>query len=111
MLTFAQKNPRPDRRDQRDQRAEARGYMILSHIEPMETKDILQAAIQAGKAIMEVYDSPQSEWQVESKADNSPLTLADRRSHEIISEALKKSPYPTIREEGKIRKYAEGNYQ
>ena len=94
----------------RDRRAEARGHMILSHIEPMETKDILQAAIQAGKAIMEVYDSPQSEWQVESKADNSPLTLADRRSHEIISEALKKSPYLMISEEGKIRKYAERNH-
>ena len=76
----------------------------------METKDILQAAIQAGKAIMEVYDSPQSEWQVESKADNSPLTLADRRSHEIISEALKNSPYLMISEEGKIRKYAERNH-
>ena len=41
MLTFAQKNPRTDRRARR---AEARGHMILSHIEPMETKDILQAA-------------------------------------------------------------------
>ena len=49
---------------------------------------VVRTAIEAGEAIMEIYDSPQTEWEVERKADNSPLTLADRRSHEVIARAL-----------------------
>ncbi|MCH5342823.1 MAG: 3'(2'),5'-bisphosphate nucleotidase CysQ [Acetatifactor sp.] len=49
-------------------------------------------AIQAGKAIMDVYDS-EGGFEIEYKADASPLTKADRVSHCIIVDALKEK-YP-----------------
>lgn len=58
----------------------------------------VQAAVKAGKAILEVYE--QTDFEVEQKADNSPLTLADRRAHEIISAALKDTEIPILSEEG-----------
>jgi 3'(2'), 5'-bisphosphate nucleotidase len=57
-------------------------------------------AKEAGKAILDVYGT---EFSVEQKEDKSPLTLADTRSHQIISAGLK-SRYPEIpiiSEEGK----------
>ncbi len=60
----------------------------------------IQAAVEAGKAILEVYES--EDFEVENKADESPLTLADRRAHEIIIEsALGKTRIPILSEEGK----------
>jgi len=62
-------------------------------------------AKEAGKAILEVYET---RFEVEQKEDSSPLTLADRRSHQIISAGLK-SAYPEIpvlSEEGKQVSYA-----
>ncbi|MFQ5713286.1 MAG: 3'(2'),5'-bisphosphate nucleotidase CysQ [Candidatus Scalinduaceae bacterium] len=47
----------------------------------------LFAAKRAGEAILEVYNS---DFAVERKDDNSPLTLADKRSHEIIMDDLRK---------------------
>ena len=49
---------------------------------------ILAAAIQAGAAIMEIYTHPETDWEVERKADNSPSTLADRRSHAVSAPIL-----------------------
>ena len=46
------------------------------------------AALEAGRAIMEVYNRPEADWEVERKADDTPLTLADRRAHEIIVRLL-----------------------
>ena len=46
----------------------------------------IKAAIRAGKAIMEVYGS--DNFGVETKDDQSPLTLADKRAHAIIMEHL-----------------------
>ena len=43
------------------------------------------ASIKAGDAILEVYNS---DFAVELKDDRSPLTLADKRSHEIISDRM-----------------------
>lgn len=60
----------------------------------------IQAALRAGQAIMEIYTHPDTDWEVERKADNSPLTLADRRSHAVIAEALSATPYPLLSEEG-----------
>ena len=42
----------------------------------------IHAAVEAGKAILQVYRS--SDFRVEIKADKSPLTLADRNAHQII---------------------------
>jgi 3'(2'), 5'-bisphosphate nucleotidase len=58
----------------------------------------IQAAVKAGKAILEVYGS--DDFKVESKSDNSPLTLADKKAHEIIVAALKDTEFPIMSEEG-----------
>jgi 3'(2'), 5'-bisphosphate nucleotidase len=59
----------------------------------------IQAAVNAGSAILEVYI--EADFGVESKADESPLTLADRRAHEVITESLKETEIPVLSEEGK----------
>ena len=59
----------------------------------------LAAAIDAGRAILDVYRS--SDFKVEEKADKSPLTLADKRSHEIIVKHLGQLDIPILSEEGK----------
>lgn len=59
----------------------------------------IQAAVKAGKAILEVYQ--EADFQVENKADDSPLTLADRRAHEIITSLLEETKLPVLSEEGK----------
>jgi 3'(2'), 5'-bisphosphate nucleotidase len=65
------------------------------------------ASIEAGKAILEVY---YTDFSVEHKADNSPLTLADRKSHIIISENLKEFNIPILSEEGRQIPYQERLY-
>lgn len=68
------------------------------------TKDkmqgLLESAWQAGRAIMEVYQSGNAE--VTIKDDLSPLTLADRRSHAILMERIGElfPDIPIISEEG-----------
>lgn len=64
----------------------------------------IQAAIEAGNAILEVYHS---DFTVEKKADKSPLTLADKRSHEIIVNFLADFDIPVLSEEGKDIPYTE----
>lgn len=67
----------------------------------------LLAAKAAGDAILEVYDR---DFDVEHKDDGSPLTLADRCSHEIIVDYLKTLPpeqLPVLSEEGKDIPYEE----
>lgn len=60
-----------------------------------------KAAVAAGKAVMEIYGKEEI-WQVEYKEDHSPLTLADRKSHEIIAKELQgRFPqYAFLSEEG-----------
>lgn len=71
------------------------------------TELVIRAALEAGKAIMDIYTHPETDWQVERKADNSPLTLADRRAHEVITRALAETPWPILSEEGRHLPYAE----
>ena len=59
----------------------------------------IQASVNAGKAILRVYG--ESDFKVESKADDTPLTLADRRAHELITAALKETEILVLSEEGK----------
>jgi 3'(2'), 5'-bisphosphate nucleotidase len=65
------------------------------------------AAIKAGEEILDVYRSPN--FKVEEKADKSPLTLADRRSHEIIVKYLKNFKIPILSEEGRDIPYHDRN--
>lgn len=74
----------------------------------MQTEYILKAmdaALAAGKEILNVYNDPSSDFQVERKADNSPLTLADRKAHETIMTYLQETDYPVLSEEGKHLPY------
>lgn len=76
----------------------------------MEERYILNAidaALQAGEQILSIYDDPQSDFQIERKADNSPLTIADRKAHETISRFLVDTPFPLLSEEGKHLPYSE----
>jgi 3'(2'), 5'-bisphosphate nucleotidase len=63
----------------------------------------IQAAIEAGDAILQVYHS--ANFQVEEKADSSPLTLADRRSHDVIMKHLSVFDFPILSEEGQSVAY------
>ena len=63
----------------------------------------IDAAVKAGKAILDVYES---DFAVETKEDKSPLTLADKKSHEIIQAGLIGFGIPFVSEEGKSTPYA-----
>ena len=64
-------------------------------------KALVEVAREAGKAILEVYGS--DDFGVQFKDDKSPLTEADRRSHEIIARRLKEltPDVPVLSEEGR----------
>ncbi|MFC7062386.1 3'(2'),5'-bisphosphate nucleotidase CysQ [Halobacillus seohaensis] len=65
---------------------------------------VIQAALEAGKEIMKIYET---DFEIEYKEDESPLTIADQRSHELIKSMLE-SNYPGIpilSEEGKHLPY------
>ena len=68
------------------------------------------ASKRAGEAILDVYES---DFAVEQKDDKSPLTLADKKSNEIIENALEQtvtvnnSTVPILSEEGKEISYEE----
>ena len=65
----------------------------------------ITAAKSASEKILEVYNS--NDFQVERKGDNSPLTIADKRSHEVIQEGLNQSGLPILSEEGRDIPYEE----
>ena len=56
----------------------------------------INAALEAGKAIMEVYAQP---FEVYTKDDDSPVTQADLRASNIIKELLKPTGLPFVSEE------------
>ncbi len=56
------------------------------------------AAIQAGKKILKIYES--GDFYIESKSDNSPLTLADKASHKTTVRFLEQTGLPILSEEG-----------
>ena len=64
----------------------------------------VKAALEAGDAILEIY---QTEFTVDYKQDDSPLTQADRASHAIIMRHLQDSDIPILSEEGKTLPVAE----
>jgi len=61
------------------------------------------AAVRAGDKILEVYNS--DNFGEEIKKDKSPLTLADKLSHQAIMEVLEGSEWPVLSEEGKSIPY------
>lgn len=68
---------------------------------------VMDIALKAGREIMSIYDNPESVFEVEMKADHSPLTIADRKSDEIITEFLNTTGYPVLSEEDNLPAYEE----
>ena len=68
---------------------------------------MIRAAYEAGREIMRIYTDPLSDFEIERKADNSPLTVADRSAHKIIVSYLEKTPFPVLSEEGRSIPYGE----
>ena len=64
----------------------------------------IEAAVAAGKVIMEIYES--ENFGVQAKEDNSPLTLADKKANEVINEFLLPTGIPLISEENKQIDYS-----
>lgn len=64
-----------------------------------------QAALKAGDEIMKIYES--GDFSIESKSDNSPLTLADKASHLAIVADLENTELPILSEEGESISFEE----
>ncbi|WP_430815351.1 3'(2'),5'-bisphosphate nucleotidase CysQ [Carboxylicivirga sp. RSCT41] len=63
----------------------------------------IEAALKAGKEIMTVFNS--DDFGVRLKSDDSPLTEADLKSHQIIESFLKPTNIPVLSEEGEELSY------
>jgi len=75
----------------------------------MEKRELLniaiKASLEAGKEIMKIYTDPSRDFGVEKKADNSPLTLADKAAHKCIAACLSDTHIPVLSEEGRHNPY------
>lgn len=71
----------------------------------IDIKQVIRIAQKAGFEIMKIYNS--LDFEVEIKKDDSPLSKADKVSHEIINEELNKlyPEIPILSEEGKDVEY------
>ena len=66
---------------------------------------IIQTALEAGKAIMEIYRT--GDFGVDMKSDLSPLTKADLASNDVIMAHLSNTGIPVLSEEGRAITYEE----
>ena len=75
---------------------------------------VISIAQKAGSEILEIYNSNKFKDSIEFKDDNSPLTIADKASNDIIINKLKEldSTIPILSEEGKdIPYYTRKNWE
>lgn len=74
----------------------------------MDYKELLKLAVNAafiaGDEILKIYTT---DFYVETKSDNTPVTLADKTSGQLIAQALSSSNIPIISEEEEICDYSE----
>jgi 3'(2'), 5'-bisphosphate nucleotidase len=59
----------------------------------------IKACLNAGKEILEVYH--EDDFEIKIKSDDSPLTIADQKAHEEITQELSKTNIHILSEEGK----------
>ena len=71
-----------------------------------ELEIAISAAIEAGDEIMDVYNNTE-DINYEKKSDDSPLTIADKRSHNKIISFLEETDINIISEESKAVRYEE----
>jgi 3'(2'), 5'-bisphosphate nucleotidase len=74
-------------------------------IESLLIESALKAATEAASAIIKIYET--GDFGAEAKADNSPLTLADKAAQQEIVKWLAPTNLPILSEEGKLISYAE----
>lgn len=74
--------------------------------EKIDVQEIVAIARKAGEAIMQIYSK---DFSIEYKDDQSPLTEADKKANEIITEELEKLSiqFSVLSEEGKSIPYDE----
>lgn len=58
----------------------------------------IDAAVQAGQSILKIYDG---KFESETKSDDSPITIADVKSNEMIKSILSKTDHMILSEEDK----------
>ena len=58
--------------------------------------DVIDAIVQAGERVREIYDT---DFEVNKKDDNSPITKADLESNKILRAVLEKTGIPILSEE------------
>jgi 3'(2'), 5'-bisphosphate nucleotidase len=64
-----------------------------------------KAARIAGEVILKIYES--GDFSIEAKADDSPLTMADKAAHKAIVSVLESTNIPILSEEGRSIPYSE----
>ena len=64
------------------------------------SKEVLKAVDAASEEVMQIYKS--DSYEIEGKIDGSPVTLADKRSHDVLCSALASIDpnIPVLSEEG-----------
>lgn len=69
---------------------------------------IIQLLEKAGRLIMAIYEKSETDFSIQWKEDASPLTIADRQSHDFLFEELSKLPIslPVMSEEEQPTDYA-----
>jgi 3'(2'), 5'-bisphosphate nucleotidase len=65
------------------------------------------SAINAGRQISRIYNDPDKDLSIEKKSDNTPLTVADKESHDIIKQHLQRTGLPILSEEGRDIRFEE----
>ena len=64
------------------------------------------AAVRAGARIIDIYTGD-ADYGVDLKSDHTPITIADRESHELIKNYLSQTRIPLLSEEGRDLLYEE----
>ncbi|HLW07912.1 MAG TPA: 3'(2'),5'-bisphosphate nucleotidase CysQ [Marinilabiliaceae bacterium] len=68
-------------------------------------KNAIEASLLAGEAIMDIHH--QKNYSIQKKLDQTPVTEADFRSHDIIVRELKRTKIEILSEEGSADSWAE----
>lgn len=71
------------------------------------TEDLVSAIREAGRLIMTFY---RQDVDIGIKSDGSPVTLADKTSHEFLVSRLSKYSFPVVSEEGEEEKFSSDYY-
>ena len=84
-------------------------HSIIQLQQQLMLDKVKSIAVEAGKAIMHIYNTMPDDIGVQKKSDNSPLTKADLASNAVIVDGLEKHfpDIPIISEENKNKSYDE----